>query len=269
MKKLSLILVLTLFLGVGVAFAQTEASDDLPDPGILPDHPLYFVKSIGESFGGAFSFGQTAKIDRGIKLSEKRLAEARALADKGESDLASSTLERYQSELEDIQERVDRARSQGEDIDAGLESAIERVAEATLKHQSVLADVYERVPEQAKSAISRAMEASSAGHENALSNIPEQARQNFEQRISEAKQRVTDKLDELRNQGAPIPQIPVFEEGDFPEDAQAPNGTSSPDTGDNVEDTPGSEFAPDAGSDQDETDQDAGAGSAPTGTPGP
>lgn len=255
MKKLSLILVLTLFLGVGVAFAQTEASNDLPDPGILPDHPLYFVKSIGESIGNAFAFGQEAKINRGIKMSEKRLAEARALADKGESDLASSTLARYQSQLEKVEQRIDRARSnEGEDVDKGLQNAIERVASSTLKHQSVLADVYERVPEEAKPAISRAMEASSAGHENALSNIPQEARQNFEDKISEAKQRVTDKLDELRNQGAPIPQIPAFEEGDFPANAQAPNGTSSPDAGDDAEDTPGAEIDPDAGSDLDGTD---------------
>lgn len=265
MKKLSLILVLTLFLGVGVAFAQTDASDDLPDPGILPDHPLYFVKSIGENIGGIFSFGQTAKIDRGIKMSEKRLAEARALADKGESDLASSTLERYQKELEKVQQRLDRARSnEGEEVDEGLQNAIERVAEATLKHQSVLADVYERVPEQAKPAISRAIEASSAGHENALSNIPEEARQNAEQRLSEAKQRVSDKLDELRNEGAPIPPIPAFDdEESFPSEAQMPNGTSSPETGDNVEDTPGSDFTPD-----ETPEQDGDSGNAPIETPG-
>lgn len=44
-------------------------------------------------------------------------------------------------------------------------AALAKASEATLKHQAVLADVYERVPEQAKGAIQRAIEAGMRGHE--------------------------------------------------------------------------------------------------------
>jgi len=65
-----------------------------------------------------------------------------------------------------------------------------RVGRATSKHLEVLAEVYEKVPEQAKPAIENAMKASVKGHEkavevlkaqNALGEIPEEV---FEQGIT-------------------------------------------------------------------------------------
>lgn len=229
MKKISLILVLTLVMGVGVVYAQdaTSTSSDLPDPGILPGHPLYFVKSIGEGIGGLFTMGQTANINRGVKLAEKRLAEARALADQDKSDLASSAADRYQEELEKVQERVDRARDQEEDLEEGLNNAIETVAEATLKHQSVLADVYERVPEPAKASIQRAMEASGMGHDSAMSALSAESRSDVNERLSEIRQMVFDRLNDLRSQGAPIPQNPALENGIPSGPGQAPGEVPS------------------------------------------
>ncbi|MEX0689883.1 MAG: DUF5667 domain-containing protein, partial [Candidatus Paceibacterota bacterium] len=217
MKKLSIFLALALLFTAGAVYAQ-DLSDisDLPDPGILPGHPLYFTKSIGETLGGIFVIGDKAQINRSLSLSERRLAEARALADGDDSDRAQRAVERYENEIGDIEERVNRVKAEGQEVDEGLQAAMETVASATLKHQSVLAEVYEKVPEQAKAAISRAMEAGMAGHENALSAIPEEARVQAEERLSEVKNQVNQRLNQLRDRGIPIPQIPVFEEGGIP-----------------------------------------------------
>lgn len=143
----------------GAAPAQEQA-DDLPDPGRLPDHPLYFMTSASEAVGSFFTFGDADKAERALELSERRLAEARALAEQGKPEEAERAAERYREQLDRAVARAEEARAEGEDPDG---EALEDVSEATSRHQAVLADVYEKVPEQARPGIERAMEASKRG----------------------------------------------------------------------------------------------------------
>ncbi|MGM0439459.1 MAG: DUF5667 domain-containing protein, partial [Patescibacteria group bacterium] len=138
-KKIVGIIMLAIFLFAGsVAFAQTE---DLPDPGMLPDHPLYFVKRGAESVGTFFSFGDEAKANRHLELSEKRLAEIKALAEKEDgSELAEKVLERYQEQMDKAIERAEKAKEKGKDTD----EVMERVSETNSRHQEALTDVYEK-----------------------------------------------------------------------------------------------------------------------------
>jgi len=161
MKKLLLGTLLGAFLFVGIVQAQVN---DLPRPGILPDHPLYFLKSWAERIGTFFTFGDIPKAERYLALAERRLAEANALADKGELEIAQRALERYQEQLSRSLERTERARLRGMTI----EEVSETVAEATGKHHLVLEEVLEKVPEEAREAITRAKEVSMTGQKNAL-----------------------------------------------------------------------------------------------------
>lgn len=145
----------------------------LPNPGLLPDSPFYFLKNWGERVGTFFTFGDMAKAERFADLAEIRLSEAQALVEKEKPEVSEKTLIRYQNRLSHALTKAEEAKTKGHDVD----EVLTKVAEATLKHQEVLANVYEKVPEQAKEAIQRAMEASMHGHEEALRAISGQKRE--------------------------------------------------------------------------------------------
>ena len=238
-KKFLLVPFLVMFLFAGVAQAQT--TNDLPEPGLLPNSSFYFLKSLSEDIGTFFTFGDVARAERFLNLSEKRLAEANALVAKGKTEIAEKAIGRYQEHLNSALTKAEEAKAKG--LDA--EEVLAKVAEATLKHQAVLADVYERVPEQAKSAIQRAMQVGMAGHEEALKAVSGQKREEVMEKIKQRRQEVEQKLEGLRDRGIPIPTIPTREEiekriparpetgkPEVPEvESETPGGAGKPETG--------------------------------------
>lgn len=187
MKKLALS-----FLVIGV-LVSVIAQEELPSPGITPDHPLYALDRAIESLQKAFSFTPEAKARFALKLAEERLAETKAMIDNGELDLARKTTEDYEAEMTE-------AREYGKTI-AELAKKKEfdtLVAEATSIHIDVLEKVLEKVPAQAKPAIQKAINVSRRGREESLEDleevVPEEvARIRFEfaeKRLKKAKEKV-------------------------------------------------------------------------------
>ena len=163
MRKILLLITLSLlflFLELGALAQETE----LPDPGLTPDSPFYFLERISEGIGNFFTFGDLKKAERYAKLAAERVAEAKAVVDKGRPEVAKVALERYEDQLAKALTRAERAKAKGKDI----ERVTEIVAEATSKHLTVLEGVLEKVPEVAKKAITRALEKSKNGHITAL-----------------------------------------------------------------------------------------------------
>lgn len=160
-KKILLVATLGGFLVAGVAQAQ---ANDLPAPGMLPGNPLYFLKSLGEAIGTFLTFGDVPKAERALVLAERRLTEVSALVDKGKPELAQRLLIRYQEHLASSLSRVEAAKTKR----VSVEEVSKNVAEAAAKHQIVLDEVLEKVPETAKEAILRAKEVSLTGQLNAL-----------------------------------------------------------------------------------------------------
>ncbi len=205
LKTIAITILLGMFLVPGSVQGLSPLPYALPDPGTLPGSPWYAFKRMSEGIGTFFTFGDAAKAERFLELSERRLAEAERLAAKGEQELAEEAVGRYQRQLENALARAESAKERGLDVD----EVLEKVSEATLKHQEVLAGVYEQVPEQAKPAIERAMNAGMRGHEEALDAINgergETLRQQFKEREQEARRRIED----LREEGIPIPEDDV------------------------------------------------------------
>lgn len=180
----------------------------IPDPGTLPDSPWYAFKRMSEGIGTFFTFGDVAKAERHLELSERRLAEAERLSIEGKQELAEEAVRRHQNHLEKALARAESAKEKGLDID----EVLEKVSEATLKHQEVLAGVYERVPLEAKPAIERAMNAGMRGHEEALRAINGERGETLRNELKERGEEAQRRIDELRKEGIPIP-----------EDASVPN----------------------------------------------
>ncbi|MFH1820381.1 MAG: DUF5667 domain-containing protein [Candidatus Nealsonbacteria bacterium] len=179
MKTKFLVLFIGLSLLVSFNFAQAQEVE-LPNPGLTPDSPFYFLETIIEEIGTFFTFGDLKKAERHTILAAERLAEAQAVVEKGKPELAEKTLKRYEMQLQNSIARAEKAQAKGENT----EKVMARVGQATSKHLEVLVEVYEKVPEQAKPAIENAMKASLKGHEravetlkaqNALGDVPEEA----------------------------------------------------------------------------------------------
>ncbi|KPJ56445.1 hypothetical protein AMJ49_04885, partial [Parcubacteria bacterium DG_74_2] len=116
-------------------------------------------------------------------LAAERLAEVQAVVEKGRPEFAEKTLERYENQLNNSMAWAEKAEAKAQSVEKVME-VVARVGKATSKHLEVLAEVYEKVPEQAKPAIENAMKVSVKGHEravealkakNALGEVPEQA----------------------------------------------------------------------------------------------
>ncbi|MCK5044920.1 hypothetical protein KAR26_04320 [Candidatus Parcubacteria bacterium] len=177
MKAISL-LIISVFLfsfGIGALAQETE----LPDPGLTPDSPFYFLETIVEGIGTFFTFGDLKKAERYATLAAERLAEARAVVEKGKPEIAEKALTRYENQLNNSIARAEKAQAKGENT----AKVMEVVGKATSVHLEVLAELYEKVPEQAKPAIEKAMKASVKGHgravealkaQNALGEVPEE-----------------------------------------------------------------------------------------------
>lgn len=173
MKKISLIVASLILVGLvgGVLAQETE----LPDPGLTPDSPFYFLEIISEEIGTFFTFGDLKKAERYAALAAERVAEAQAVVEKGKPEFAEKTLKRYEDQLNRSLARAEKAKAKG----ISVEEVTETVAEATGKHLLVLEEVLEKVPEAAKEAITKAKEVSMTGQKNALralaSENPERA----------------------------------------------------------------------------------------------
>ena len=169
MKKIVLITILSFLLfsfGIQVSAEET----DLPSPGLLPDSPFYFLETIAEEIITFFTFGDLKKAERYAALAAERLAEVQAVVEKGKPEFVEKTLARYESQLNNSIARAERAQVKGQNT----EQVMAKVGQATSKHLEVLAEVYEKIPDQAKPAIENAMKASVKGHEKAVEALKAQ-----------------------------------------------------------------------------------------------
>jgi hypothetical protein len=150
MNKIILPIIILPLIFTATVFAQET---ELPDPGLTPDSPFYFLETIAEGIGTFFSFGDLKKAERYTNLAAERLAEAKVMAEQGKPKLLEKTLERYEDQLVKALLRTEKAKTKGKNT----EEVIKTITEATHKHFTVLEEVLEKVPEEAKPAIRHAM----------------------------------------------------------------------------------------------------------------
>jgi hypothetical protein len=155
MKTTLLLIISIVLLSLGTGALAQET--DLPDPGMTPDSPFYFLERIAETIGTFFTFGDLKKAERHIALAAERLAETNAVAEKGKMELVEKALERYENQMVKAMTRIERAKTKGK----STEAVDNIIAEATQRHHTILERALEGAPEEAKPAIRHAMMASS------------------------------------------------------------------------------------------------------------
>src|SRR3989344_68557 len=154
------------------AFAQEEnlpapssEEEALPDAGLTPASPFHVFERFGDwARLNILTFGSTRKAEVKVRIAEKRLAELKAVVEAGaESSVVESAEGFVNSSTVSLQNDAEILDDRGQDASA----LIEKLNSLSLKQQTVLDDVLERAPEQAREALARAIENSRKGLEKA------------------------------------------------------------------------------------------------------
>ncbi len=126
--------------------AETEFSN----PGLLPDHPLYFFKKIKERVQLFLVFDDEGKAKLHLHLAKTRLAEAKRLIEKNKTMEAEDILEEYNLELERFE-----VRHKG--IGRNVSTLVKESENVLQKSRIVLELVLAKAPEQARPGLERAL----------------------------------------------------------------------------------------------------------------
>lgn len=141
MKKITVLFLLLLIVTV-IFPSNTFASQGL----VPPTSGLYFLQTWGENIKLFLTFSKDRKIDYLLDLTQRRVDEMTL-------DASSKVGDRYAEHFQDLENLSSQVPDKSE--------VVQRIKEASLRQQSVLAGVYIKVPDVAKDAIINAQENSS------------------------------------------------------------------------------------------------------------
>ena len=131
----------------------------LPYPGILPDHPLYWLKMIRDRIQLWLVTGDLAKAEKYLLYADKRLGAGWALVDGNKVDLGIATLTKAEKYLE---KAILTAAKLGKGKELIFKSRLEK---ATMKHQQVLLMLIEKLPDEFSGILKKTLEISQKGEE--------------------------------------------------------------------------------------------------------
>jgi len=134
--------------------------------GKKPQGIGYGLKRAWEKVQLAFTFNDEKEAELYLKFAERRLSESLEILEEDE-EKAKELLEEYEENLE----RGNEISKIAQEVGKNITKVTELVAIATSIHVDVLEDVLDRVPEQAKPSIQRAINSSKRGNEGALNTL--------------------------------------------------------------------------------------------------
>lgn len=166
LKNLTFALIISVFalvalFGATAAYAQraidVTAKDiayELPHPGILPDHPLYYFKKVRDSFWLFFTRDHMAKAELALLLADKRIVMAQNVAEKAKWEPALDTLE----ESESYYDRIIAAMEVSEKIGSSpTADFLDEVKLSSQKHYEIMEDMLKMAPQGNRSRIEKVM----------------------------------------------------------------------------------------------------------------
>lgn len=139
MKKLFLgFFIVSLFFSVSlsvVAQENTQPEDyQLPYAGILPDSPLYFLKTTRDKIISFLISDSLKKAEFDVLQADKRLQAGVQLVEKGKEDLAEVTISKGENYFEEAISNIEEAKREGKDI----KPLQEIMSRSVKKHTAVL-----------------------------------------------------------------------------------------------------------------------------------
>jgi len=126
--------------------AEEKVDYYLPYPGILPDHPLYWLKMIRDRLLLAFTKKPTDRFERLLLYADKRVGAAKALIEGGKTELGATTATKAEKYLnQTVNQFKDLAKS-----GKATPEMNSKISKALLKHEEVLTGVLDKVSDQTK-----------------------------------------------------------------------------------------------------------------------
>ena len=150
-----LIIIFSVLIVFSLVFSNVVLAKDfeLPEAGITPDSPFYFLKSWKESIRLFFTFNLENKAKQFLHLAGVRLAEYQKMIEKGKTEIAEKILTKYQNQLNRAISKAEELKNKGEDV----KNLTQQIQETASKHLEVLQENLQKVSEQAKKGIENAM----------------------------------------------------------------------------------------------------------------
>jgi len=136
--------------------------------GVKPGSFWYGSDLAFEKINLFFTFNSEGKAKKALEYADERLAEAEAVAANNNTEAVKEAITNYESNIAFAAEK-------SKDV-SGKEKAealLTSIADNTSRHQEILADVLAKVPDGAKEAITKAIEASRRGREEAMRQVTE------------------------------------------------------------------------------------------------
>ena len=173
------------------------ADEELPDPGTLPNNPLYIFERIAEKISDFFVLDPEKKIERALERAQERLSEFRAMSgmENVDEDALNRAANRYQEKINKAVMALEKIRTH----ERAAEWA-EKISNMVMKHQGILLDVLGDAPQKAHEGIINALEGSSKGVENVVNIFPEEEREGLRSRIQQDTEAIEGLKDYLQQQ---------------------------------------------------------------------
>ncbi len=129
---------------------QTKVEYTLPYPGILPDHPLYFLKRLRDQIMERLIADPVRKIEFYMLQADKNINMAVFLAAKQNETLSTQVLQEAQGYMDKAVRMAEELKSQGKEVPSYL---MERFVNAGAKYQEVLVELATKASETQKASL--------------------------------------------------------------------------------------------------------------------
>lgn len=128
---------------LALSLVATPSSYVLPYPSFMPGHKLFKVKNIFDRLYGIWCFGSLAQFKYNLRMTDKKLVEAKTLFEYGQLSLGITAMRKYKFYLNQTFLALERARGERKNI--SQKSKV--FGEAMKKHKEVLDGLLSKVPE--------------------------------------------------------------------------------------------------------------------------
>lgn len=183
MRKALLIFVVCFLLTTSLVSAAEESV------GIEPDSMFYGLKLGMEKVRMVFTFNSVKKAELHMNYATRRLAEAKAMLNKGKKDYVEKSIIKYNAELSDMEAELDAAKAKEEKVD----DLVKKIDTTIPKHTATLERLLknENMPDSAKKGLENALENSKKGREKALEAVGKQVQKKAEQETKQEEVKTT------------------------------------------------------------------------------
>jgi hypothetical protein len=157
-------LVMIFIVPTSVFAADTEKTETLPELGITPDSPFYFMDKWGKQIAMVFTFNAENKARKALQYADERMAEIEAMMNQSKVKEATEASNEYQYCIQSAVQQMEQAKSKGEAV-------AEKMALMTEKHLETANRLSDNAAQDARALMTQTREQTKTCQESALANI--------------------------------------------------------------------------------------------------